>query len=117
MFGGVTVLDSSLSNLPYAPNTAISVGATGTVSGYRIAIDVQHQSSMYSLTQDRGTFSPNEVGSLTVANARFAYPMASLGKKGEIYAAVNNLFDAAYQYNAGYPMPGRNFRLGLIASF
>ena len=43
--------------------------------------------------------------------------MASLGKKGEIYAAVNNLFDAAYQYNAGYPMPGRNFRLGLIASF
>jgi iron complex outermembrane receptor protein len=72
---------------------------------------------MYSLTQDRGTFSPNEVASLTVANARIAYPMASLGKKGEIYAAVNNLFDANYQYNAGYPMPGRNFRVGVIASF
>jgi len=25
--------------------------------------------------------------------------------------------DANYQYNAGYPMPGRNFRVGLIASF
>ena len=33
------------------------------------------------------------------------------------YAAVNNLFDANYQYNAGYPMPGRNFRVGVIASF
>lgn len=117
MFGGVTVLDSSLSNLPYAPKTAVSAGVTGTVSGYRVAFDAQHQTSMYSLTQDRGTFSPNEVASLTVANARIAYPMASLGKKGEIYAAVNNLFDANYQYNAGYPMPGRNFRVGVIASF
>lgn len=117
MFGGVTVLDSSLSNLPYAPKTAVSVGMTGTVSDYRLAFDAQHQTRMYSLTQDRGTFSPNEVGSLTVANARLAYPMARLGKKGEIYAAVNNLFDANYQYNAGYPMPGRNFRVGVMASF
>jgi len=117
MFGGVTVLDSSLSNLPYAPKTAISVGVTGSVSGYHLAFDAQHQTSMYALTQDRGAFSPNEVDSLTVANARIAYPMASLGKKGEIYAAVNNLLDANYQYNAGYPMPGRNLRVGLTASF
>jgi iron complex outermembrane receptor protein len=52
-----------------------------------------------------------------MGHARIAYPMSSLGKKGEIYAAVNNLFDANYQYNAGYPMPGRNFRVGVIASF
>jgi len=89
----------------------------GKISDYRVAFDAQHQTSMYSLTQDRGTFSPNEVGSLTVANARISRPVAALGKKGEVYAAVNNLFDANYQYNAGYPMPGRNFRVGLIASF
>jgi iron complex outermembrane receptor protein len=52
-----------------------------------------------------------------VANARISRQVAALGKKGEVYAAVNNLFDANYQYNAGYPMPGRNFRIGLIASF
>lgn len=117
LFGGITTLDSTLSNLPYAPKTAVSVGITGSVGGYRVSLDAQHQGSMYSLTQDRGSFSPNEVGSFTVANGRVAYPMASLGKKGEVYVALNNLFDAHYQYNAGYPMPGRNFRVGLIAGF
>ncbi len=117
VFGGVTTLDSSLSNLPYVPKTAVSIGVNGKISDYRLALDAQHQSSMYSLTQGRGDFSPNQVGSLTVANARVSRPMAALGKKGEVYAAVNNLFDANYQYNAGYPMPGRNFRVGLIASF
>jgi iron complex outermembrane receptor protein len=117
VFGCVTTLDSSLSNLPYAPKTAVSVGVNGKISEYRVAFDAQHQSSMYSLTQDRGDFNPNQVGSLTVANARVSRPVAALGKKGEVYAAVNNLFDANYQYNAGYPMPGRNFRVGLIASF
>ncbi len=57
------------------------------------------------------------MGSLTVADARICRPVAALGKKGEVYAAVNNLFDANYEYNAGYPMPGRNVRVGLIASF
>jgi iron complex outermembrane receptor protein len=117
VFSGVTTLDSSLSNLPYAPKTAVSVGVNGKISEYRVAFDAQHQTKIYSLTQDRGTFSPNEVGSLTVANVRISRPLAALGKKGELYAGVNNLFDANYQYNAGYPMAGRNFRIGLIASF
>jgi iron complex outermembrane receptor protein len=117
MFGGVTTLDSSLNNLPYAPSSAVSAGVSGRVGGYRVTFDAQHQTSMYSLTQDRGAFNPSQVDSLTVANTRIAYPMASLGKRGEVYAAINNLFDANYQYNAGYPMAGRNFRVGLIASF
>ncbi len=117
MFGGITTLDSSLSNLPYAPSTAVSAGVSGRVGGYRVTFDAQHQTSMYSLTQSRGAFSPSQVDSLTVSNTRIAYPMASLGKRGEVYAAINNLFDANYQYNAGYPMAGRNFRIGLIASF
>jgi iron complex outermembrane receptor protein len=117
MFGGVTTLDSSLNNLPYAPSSAVSAGVSGRVGGYRVTFDAQHQTSMYSLTQSRGAFNPSQVDSLTVANTRIAYPMASLGKRGEVYAAINNLFDANYQYNAGYPMAGRNFRVGLIASF
>ncbi len=117
VFGGLTSLHSSLNNLPYAPSTAISLGVNGEISGYRLAFDAQHQSSMYSLTQDRGTFAPNQVGAFTVANAKVAYPTASLGKGGEIYLAINNLFGANYEYNAGYPMPGRNFRIGLVAGF
>ena len=121
VFGGVTALNSSgldsRNQLPYAPKTAVSFGATGRVNGYKLSVDAQHQSSMYSLNQDRGGYTPSQVSGFTAANARVAYPMASLGKRGEVYAQINNLFDANYQFNAGYPMPGRNFRVGLIASF
>lgn len=117
VFGGVTTLDSSLSNLPYAPKTALSFGVHGQIQGYRLALDGQRQSSMYSLTQDRGSFTPSKVDGFTVANARIARPAAALGKGGEVYLAINNLFDAKYQYNAGYPMTGRNVRVGVIASF
>jgi iron complex outermembrane receptor protein len=117
VFGGLTSLHSSLNNLPYAPSTALSLGVNGEISGFRLAFDAQHQSSMYSLTQDRGAFTPNQVGSFTVANTKVSYPTTSLGKGGEIYLAVNNLLGANYQYNAGYPMPGRNFRVGLVAGF
>ena len=43
--------------------------------------------------------------------------MRGLGKKGEVFVSANNLFNASYAYNAGYPMPGRNYRVGLSASF
>jgi iron complex outermembrane receptor protein len=89
----------------------------GNLYGYKLAVDAQHQSAMYSLTQDRGAFSPNQVSSFTVANARVAYPMAALGKGGEVYVMVNNLLNTSYQYNAGYPMPERNIRVGLTAGF
>ena len=115
-FIGATLLDSSLSNLPYAPKTAVSVGVNGKIAGYRFAFDAQHQSGMYSLTQDRGSFSPNAVSSMTVANAKISLPVKALGNKGEVYAAVNNIFNSSYQYNAGYPMPGRNLRVGLITN-
>ena len=111
------MLNSTISNLPYVPKTAMSVGTIGRIGGFRLALDAQRQSSMFSLTQDRGTFAPNPVGSFTVANARVSYPLAALGTKGEVYVAVNNLLDANYQYNAGYPMPGRNLRVGLSANF
>jgi outer membrane cobalamin receptor len=39
----------------------------------------------------------------------FVRPLAALGRRGVVYAAINNHFDANYQYDAGYPMPGRNF--------
>ncbi len=121
LFSGLTTLNSSgldsKNLLPYAPKTAVSLGLTGRVHGYKVSIDAQRQSSMYSLNQDRGGYTASQVNAFTAANARVAYPMASLGKRGEVYAQINNLFDANYQFNAGYPMPGRNFRVGLIASF
>jgi outer membrane cobalamin receptor len=117
MFVGGTSLDGSVDNLPYLPKTALTLGVSGRVSDYRLSFDAQHQSAMYSLTLDRGTASPNRVAGFTVANVRVAKALPVLGDRGEVYVMLNNAFDADYAYNAGYPMPGRNFRLGLLASF
>ncbi|MEY2633586.1 MAG: hypothetical protein RIR00_2240, partial [Pseudomonadota bacterium] len=117
LFAGATALKSSLENLPYAPRTALSLGVNGQWSGYKLSLDAQHQSGMYALTQDRGSFSPNRVEGFTVANLKIARPLTALGKHGEVFALINNLFDADYQYNAGYPMPGRTFRVGVVAGF
>jgi outer membrane receptor protein involved in Fe transport len=48
---------------------------------------------------------------------RIARPIQGAGKNAEVYASLNNLFDKTYVYNAGYTMPGRNFRVGLITHF
>lgn len=118
LFGGFTWLNPSLSSLPYAPRRAASLGLSGVAAGLRWSTDVQHQSDMISLTQSRElNKTGNPVDGFTVVNARVAYPVSALGKQGEVYLALNNLFDKAYAYNAGYPMPGRNFRVGLSASF
>jgi iron complex outermembrane receptor protein len=118
VFGGVTLLNSSVDTQPYIPKTALTVGVSGTIGPVRLVMDAQHQSGMNALSLDRDASVVNQyVNSFTVANARISYPIPSLGKKGEFYVAVNNIFDANYQYNPGYPMPGRNARVGLIASF
>lgn len=118
VFGGLTSLDPSASKLPFVPKTAVSVGANGRISNVRIALDAQYQSKMYSQSWDRSlTASNDEVKSFTVANLRVAYPLPILGKKGEVFVSANNLFNSSYEYNAGYPMPERNYRVGLNASF
>ena len=118
VFAGATYLNASVSSIPFAPHMAYSLGTNGTVGPFRLAFDAQHQSKMYSETWDRSLSTTNtEVSAFTVANARIGYPVPSLGKKGEIFVSVNNLFNANYEYNAGYPMPRRNYRLGLNASF
>lgn len=52
-----------------------------------------------------------------VANLRVAYPVPALGSKGEVFLAVENLFDRNYAYRPGYPMPGRSAQIGVAASF
>ena len=118
LFGSVTLLKSSVDTQPYVPKSALTAGVSGTVGPVRLVLDAQHQTGMYALGLDRDASATNQyVNAFTVANARVSYPLASLGKKGEVYVALNNLFGANYQYNPGYPMPGRSLRVGLIASF
>ncbi|MBK9521480.1 MAG: TonB-dependent receptor [Rhodocyclaceae bacterium] len=118
-FGGLTLLDPSLDNLPYAPKRALTTGLNGQIEKFRVSVDVQYQSDVYALNRPRaaGAVNVDQVSSFTVANARVSYPVAALGKKGEIFVACEDIFDKTYAYRPGYPMPGRWGQAGLSASF
>jgi len=121
VFGGLTMLDPSIDNLPYTPKTAVSGGINGKISKINLAIDAQYQSETMTInntSRNRNAGgSGNNVSSLIVLNARAGYPIPQLGEKGEIFIAGENLLDRDYGYRPGYPMPGIWGQIGVSASF
>ena len=120
IFGGWTYLNNnSTQNLPYVPQNAFNLAITGYIYKVRLSLDAQYQSSFYSQTLSRktGLSNTSRVDGFTVANMRASYPIPMLGKKGEIFAVVENLFNQQYAYRTGYPMPGTWGSVGLAASF
>ena len=127
VFFGATYLDPSLYNLPYAPDLAVTLGLTGKFGPINVSIDAQSQTSFYGLNwgrvfQNSGSInssSTTKLDGFTVVNTRLGYPMPSLGKRGEVFVAVENLTDERYRYRSesSYQMPGRWAQIGLVASF
>lgn len=116
---GLTLLDPDLDTLPYTPRRALSLGLNGQAGPLRLAFDLQAQSSMRALNRARvvGVANTEQVGGFAVAHGRLALPLPALGRQGEVFLAVDNLFDRAYAYRPGYPMAGRSGLLGVAASF
>jgi iron complex outermembrane receptor protein len=121
-FVSYTYLDPSLDSLPYMPKNSVTLGVNGRVGDFKVAFDAQHQSKMLGLNSSRFDQGGNgnlasPVSSFTVANVRVAYPVPQLGNKGEVFLAVENLFDEKYEYVPGYTMPGISGQIGFIANF
>lgn len=118
-FVGLTLLDPSIGNLPYSPRRAVTLGLNGKAGPLRVAVDAQFQSAVWALNRSRnaGAINTERVSAFTVANVRVSYPMPALGSKGEVFVALENIFDRDYAYRPGYPMPGRSAQVGLTASF
>lgn len=119
VFGGLTLLSPSIDNLPTTPQRALSIGVNGQVSKLRIAFDAQYQAPVWAMSRERaaGAVNTERVGGFMVAHARLSYPLRHFGKKGEVFVALENLFDRTYAYRPGYPMPGRWGQIGVSASF
>jgi iron complex outermembrane receptor protein len=119
LYGGLTSLKATRTDLPYAPASSLSLGANWQQGAWRASADVQRQSSMQVLNAARAADATNlaSVSGFTVANARLAYRLPVLGERGEIFAAAENLFNRSYEFRPGYPMPGRALQLGVHASF
>ncbi|MFE8644301.1 TonB-dependent receptor [Sphingomonas sp. NCPPB 2930] len=119
LFGGLTLLDPSRSDLPYAPRRALSLGANWRQGPWRLSADAQAQSEMFTLKRDRADGSTNtgRVGGFAVVNLRTAYALPRLlGPRGEVFLALENLADRSYAYRPGYPMPGRSVQIGVHLS-
>lgn len=119
VFGGLTLLDPSIDNLPYTPKRAVTAGINGQMGPIRLTIDTQYQSSVLALSRPRaaGAINTEEIDSFVIMNARVSHRVPMLGKRGEIFVAMENLLDANYAYRPGYPMPGRWGQIGFSASF
>jgi len=119
VFGGWTYLNNdSTTNLPYAPQNAFNVAITGYVGKFRLSVDGQYQTAFYGQNLNRnGNLNTQRMDGYTVANARVSYPIPALGKKGEVFVMVENIFNQQYSYRQGYPMPGTWGSIGLSTSF
>jgi iron complex outermembrane receptor protein len=119
VFGGLTLLDPSIDNLPYTPKRAVTAGINGQIGAIRLTVDTQYQSSVLALNRPRtaGDVNTEKVHSFAIMNARVSYQLPQLGKRGEIFVAMENLLDVSYGYRPGYPMPGRWGQVGISASF
>lgn len=117
-FAAVTLLTSSLADLPYAPKRALAAGITWREGAWRVSGDAQAQGAMFVLNKARADGAPNtaRVGGFAVLNLRAAYALPVLGPRGEVFVALENLADRRYAYRPGYPMPGRSGQVGFNLS-
>ena len=112
---GLTWLDPTLKTLPYAPERSVSLGVTYAQGPWRVSADAQYQSRMYVLQEERvnGASNTEQVDAFTVVNLRVGHAVPALGEVGEVFLAVENLFDRDYQLVDWYNQPGREFGLNL----
>jgi iron complex outermembrane receptor protein len=119
LFAAITLMDQSRDDLPYSPEEAATAGVNGRIGSVSLAVDAQYQARTLVMSRGRAAAASNteEVGSFAVVNARLSHSLPVLGSAGEVFLAVENLFDRDYAYRPGYPMPGIGAQLGVSASF
>ena len=122
LFGGFTVLNSNPGDLPYAPQWSASAGASYRfLQRFRLSVDSQYVGNQTALSRDRdiNAINTSQISSYFLVNARLSYDFAlpSWRLHGQIFVAGQNLTDAAYQQQPGYPMPGINGMGGVKLEF
>lgn len=128
LFAGLTLLDTDPSDLPYAPDTSLSLGANWQASArLQLNFDAEYVSSMQVVSQARrlGAVNTDEVDGYFLLNGRFSYQLP-IGTKGqaeghapasELFLALENLTNTQYEYRPQYPMPGTTAMLGMNLVF
>ena len=118
LFGGLSLLETTPDDLPYAPEWSIVGGATWQLSSLlTLNVDGSYSSSQYAGSQARANGAPNRerVAAYALLNARLVYRLVDKDghDRGEIFLAGENLLDRDYCYRPGYPMTGIGGTIGV----
>ncbi len=122
LFAGLTWMDTSPSDLPYAPEITFSAGLNWQFkNSFRISLDCEYVDKMHVDAQLRkqGARNLTTVDSYFLLNGRVGYTfnIPSSHLKGEAFLAVENLTNTDYEYLPGYPMPGTTAMVGINLKF
>ncbi len=119
LFGGLSLLQTTPGDLPYAPEWSVVGGATWQItSRLTFNVDGSYSSSQYAGSQARANGAPNRerVAAYALLNARLAYRLVDRDgrDRGEVFLAGENLMDRDYRYRPGYSMTGIGGTIGLL---
>lgn len=111
LFAGISWLNVTPDDLPYAPEWSLAGGLTWRITErLTLNADSSYTAAQYAGSQARAGAARNteRVGAFALVNARLAWKF----DRGEVFIAVENLFDRDYHYRSGYPMSGTGWTLG-----
>jgi iron complex outermembrane receptor protein len=121
LFAGISRLNVTPADLPYAPRWSLAGGATWQIaSALRLNVDGSYVSEQRSAAQSRAAGAPNveRLPAFALVNARLAYEfLRETRRKAEVFVAAENLLDRDYRYRPGYPMPGTGLTFGINGQF
>jgi outer membrane cobalamin receptor len=124
LFAGATHLfDQSPDNLPYAPNWSASAGFNYRfLRNFKLSADALYVDNQYTAnnrTANWGGSSIAAVSAYFLVNAKLGweFSLKTLGTKGEIFIAGENLTNESYAFKKDYPMPGITGMVGASLKF
>lgn len=103
-------------DLKYTSEYNVSYGITvSDFSGLSANLNLAYTGKQDITDYEGGTYKTITKGGFTVANLTISKKILNIKKYGGITlkGEIQNLFDKDYEYIQGYPMPGRNFFLGM----
>ncbi|MEW5914547.1 MAG: TonB-dependent receptor plug domain-containing protein [Thermodesulfobacteriota bacterium] len=117
LFAGVTYIDRSPEDTPYAPEWSGSAGLNWRfMKGFMLSVDAQYVGEYY-VSDTRYSGSRSKADGFLIFNAKLAYSFRVESVDLKVFAAGENLTNQDYEYKPDYPMPGINGMLGVEFSF
>lgn len=96
--------------IPYVPRHSAAALLSGRIGRYTAAYTYNYTGARYGMPENT---LPNRMAPWQTSDIAISTRLASSAVEYNINAEINNIFDADYDIIQNYPMPKRNFRIGL----